>query len=853
MALRDELHDWLSNQPLWQQDLAKRLVSQPQLAGPDYDEALRVVKAAFGALAEGEAAPAPQSLALDDLPAAATTGAPRLTTFGRLRGVGAVSSEHELHFAPDGLTVIYGQNAVGKTTYVRALKRVCRAVDCDSQVRGNVFAASTAAAGGPTAKVELTVSGHQRAQQLDLTNPAELGLEAISVFDSQCAELYVDAQNAVAFVPSALRLLARLAATQDRMRQDLDREANALGRDAPTFPELSGDTAVKRFLASLSAHTSSEAVRAMATLDETGRARLVELRAVLASAEARSAHADAEAARQDAREAEVLTGRLRELGGRVAGPAREKLRELAERAASTQAAAELAAREFTDLPVAGVGGGPWRHLWDAARAFAEQSETAFPPAEGEHCPLCLQEMARDAAGRLSHFEQHVRSSVQADARQARAALDSALQALDPRELDACRTPFLAGLREREPELHPALERYLTAVGSRMEALRADPAGAEVLPLLYEPADGLEQWGKTRGAHADTLLAADDPQRESALRSELAELDAREKLAARLSEVEEWRGRLVRQTALRSAHGGLATNRITSKQRQLSEEVVTAALDANLRAELGNLDCSHIPVDLHPQTRVGETQVALRLAGAHGAPKVSDIASEGEQRALSLSFFLAEVAMSEGDGGIVVDDPVSSLDDERRDYIAKRLVAEAARRQVIVFTHDLPFMLDLLDRAEEAGLEPLVQGVWRMGSEVGRVDDHPPFKAMKLKQRLGVLQQEVEQWDKQDPPRDLDEAWRRVSDFYARLRITWERAVEERLFKGVVTRFQREVKTLALDDVVVTPELVALVKQGMTRCSMFVHDEPPGASTSLPSRTQLAHDLDTMREFVTLTK
>ena len=34
----------------------------------------------------------------------------------------------------------------------------------------------------------------------------------------------------------------------------------------------------------------------------------------------------------------------------------------------------------------------------------------------------------------------------------------------------------------------------------------------------------------------------------------------------------------------------------------------------------------------------------------------------------------------------------------------------------------------------------------------------------------------------------------------------------------VTRFQREVKTLALDDVVITEEMVNLVKEGMTRCS-----------------------------------
>jgi AAA domain len=309
----------------------------------------------------------------------------------------------------------------------------------------------------------------------------------------------------------------------------------------------------------------------------------------------------------------------------------------------------------------------------------------------------------------------------------------------------------------------------------------------------------------------------------------------------------------RIAVLRAARSALATNRITIEQRQLSDEAVTGALDTALKHELHSLSCEHIPVDLHPETHVGETSVALRLVGARGTPKVSEIASEGEQRALSLSFFLAEVGISEGDGGIVVDDPVSSLDDERRNYIAKRLVAEAANRQVIVFTHDLPFMLDLLDRAKEVGLDPVVQGVWRMGSEVGRVDDHPPFKAMNLNKRIGVLDQKVAQWGKQDPPRDFDEAWQRVCNFYSDLRITWERAVEERLFAGVVTRFQRAVKTKALDDVDITPEKVESVKEGMTRCSMFVHDEPPGASTTLPDRSQLAHDLEKLRQFEKLTK
>lgn len=848
MTLRDDLYAWLASQDAWQQHMSKRLTGRPRLDGQEYDDALQVVKAAFGALADGETAPDPEPLSLDDLPSRETIGgAPRLVSFGRLRGVGAVSPEHELRFAPDGLTVIYGQNAAGKTTYVRALKRVCRTVDCEAEVRGNVFAAPSTPATSPAANIELAVSGESRAQQLSLTDPPDLGLDAISVFDARCAELYINSQNAVAYVPSALRLLARLAATQDQMRSDVQAEIQRLSRQRPTFPEFDAPSAVKTFLDAVSSTTPPEDARRLVALSDQEHRRLTELRAVVASAAARSVSADANAARQDAAQAQTLAGQIRDLRTRVAPPAVEELRARTSETIAAEQAVELAAREFAGLSVSDVGSDPWRRLWQAAREFSDQAAIAFPPAAGAHCPLCLQEMTADAADRLLHFEQHVHSAIGEQARLARQTLDAALEPLDERHVDACRTPFFTGLAERESELHGELKRFLEAMESRMRALREDPT-AEVTDVPFDPAAKLDAWASAREAHAQTLMVAEDPERERELRQELAELDAREKLGGRLDDVTTWIGTLQRVAALRRAHSALATNRITIKQREFSEAVVTGTLDAKLKEELRNLRCEQLPVILHPHTAVGETQVGLRLAGAHGVPQVSDIASEGEQRALSLSFFLAEVATSEDDGGIVVDDPVSSLDDERRAYIASRLVEETQRRQVIVLTHDLPFMLDLIEQAEDANIEPKVQGVWRLGSEVGRVDDHPPFKAMKLRQRVGVLDQRVAQWENPPAPADFDEAWRRVSGFYADLRVTWERAVEERLFRGVVQRFQREVKTLALDDVVVTPELVATVKEGMTRCSQFVHDQPAGASTSLPGRLDLAADLAKIQEF-----
>lgn len=845
VTLREDLHEWLAAQAAWQQDLARRLVARTQLDGAAYDEALSVVLNAFGALAAGQTAPDAQPIALTDLPMPAAASAPRLLGFGRLRGVGAIADDQELRFRPDGLTVIYGPNAAGKTSYVRALKRVCRTVDCDAEVRGNVYAAPGPT---PTATVEYSMGGSTRSQQVDLRTPQPLGLEAISVFDSRCAELYIDSRNAVAFVPSALLLLARLAATQDRMRTDIQSEIQRIARQRPSFEEVNPGTAVRALLDGLTAETDVETLRRAASLTDEARARITELRAALASAAAQSVRADAAAAHQDATQATALAARLRDLTERVAPAVIETLNARAADSAAANEAVALAAREFAGLPIEGVGSDPWRRLWQAARDFAAGTPGGFPPTHGSPCPLCLQELSEDAAERLAHFERHVQSEIGTQASNAQRALTEALDPLGEEHIAAVRSDFLSGLAEREPELHAAIEGLLGDLTARTGALRADPTAA---PTGAPPTDAiamLEAWAQNRESHSATLAATENPEQEAELRRELAELEARERLAPRLTDAEAWIAALKRSAALQQAHSALATNRITIKQRELSETAVTGVLDSALKAELSSLHCEHLPVDLHPQTVVGETQVALRLAGAHGAPSVSEIASEGEQRALSLSFFLAEVSTSASDGGIIVDDPVSSLDDERRAYIAERLVAEARHRQVIVLTHDLPFMLDLIDQAEDAGLEPMVEGIWRLGSEVGRVDDHPPFRAMKLRPRVGVLEQQVAQWNNQPPPADFDEAWRRVCDFYARLRITWERAVEERLFRGVVQRFQREVKTLWLDDVEITPELVAAVKDGMTRCSQFVHDQPPGATTSLPGRTELAADLEKIREF-----
>lgn len=837
--IADDVFTWLMTLPSWQQDLARRLADRVELADDEYDTALLAILAAFGVTVDRDVPVAP--ITREQIEERSDNPPARLLRLGSLKNVGLVSPAEEIRFAPTGLTVVYGANASGKSSYVRAVKRLARTVDTGCRVRSNVF---DPASGEPSAKIEFELGGETVARRTSLGDDPDVRLIGLSVFDSACAELYVNAQNDVEYVPVELRLLARLAATQDRLRKDLSVRISELQATEPCTDDFAAGTTVAAVLAGLTGGDDDPDLRSLATLSPDEEGRRTALRAVVAAAQASTAANDAAAARRDAKEATELATTIDALLATVSAESAATLCRLAAEAGCAAATADLAARTLSDE---GVGTEPWRRLWEAARAFVAETETAFPPVAGDVCPLCRQEVTSGAAERLAHFDAHVSSSVQSAAEATDAALRTALADIDPDRVSACRKGLLPSLAERESGLVSELEALLTALETHLTAMRATPASAVALEISTKPVTRLRAWGARRDTHADDLIASADPGTFAQSVAELAELDARARLHQRLATFETWRSTLAEVAALTTARSALTTTKITTAQRKIADKAVSKALREAVDRERKLLDCMHLPVKLATKADHAETKASLKLLSMQTA-KLGDIVSDGERRALALCFYFAELTVADDDGGIVLDDPVSSLDEDRRQYIAHRLVAEAAHRQVIVFTHDLPLVMELQTQAQDAGREITVQGIWRQGDLVGRVDGHPPARVLKLKERIGLLRDRVAKWDSQPAPANEDEAWHRVTAFYADLRTAWERAVEERLLKGCIQRFGREVHTTPLGRIEITPDLVAEVEEGMTRTSMFVHDQPSRSALALPGRTDLAKDLKLLDEF-----
>lgn len=216
--------------------------------------------------------------------------------------------------------------------------------------------------------------------------------------------------------------------------------------------------------------------------------------------------------------------------------------------------------------------------------------------------------------------------------------------------------------------------------------------------------------------------------------------------------------------------------------------------------------------------------------------------------------MAELKTSPHSCGIVFDDPVSSLDHARRELVARRLAEEAKNRQVIIFTHDLVFLVGLRHACEKQDISYKIQTVWAKGSRgTGLCDSNAPWAGQKVSSRIGYLKGHALVQIKKltGVSNEREEYDRRMTDFMKKLRETWERAIEEVVFCDAVQRYRDSVETHKLKGVKFDDGDYSLIDEAMTRCSKYQHDEAAAKNErSLPEPTVLENELKCLDEFVT---
>ena len=296
-----------------------------------------------------------------------------------------------------------------------------------------------------------------------------------------------------------------------------------------------------------------------------------------------------------------------------------------------------------------------------------------------------------------------------------------------------------------------------------------------------------------------------------------------------------------------------TQAITRKSTTVTRKVVTQKLKQSFQDELSSLDFRHVEVELR---EVGGTEGVLYhkliLTRAPGV-ELPKVVSEGEQRCLSIAAFFAELSTAEDPSGIVFDDPVSSLDYKWREAVARRLVGEAKKRQVIVFTHDVVFLLLLRQFAEEENVAQLDQHVRQLSRGAGVCAEELPWVALKVAKRIGHLRKLLQEAKKLHGQGHQAAYEREASLIYGYLREAWERGLEEVLLGGIVERYRPGVQTQHVAVIAdITVEDCRAVEAAMTKCSKWLpgHDQAAAARADTPEPASLLADIESLDGWLT---
>ncbi len=844
MQILQEILGWTKGLPTWQSDAVARLLSKQVLTANDLDDLLALLKVAHGIPDPKDRKPKP--LTDDQIPAPAKVSTHvELLAIKKMRHVNAIAENQHLPFGTTGLTVIYGDNGSGKSGYSRVLKRACRARDQMEAIHPNANL-PTVKAVAAEATFEIAINGV--AQEVQWTNgkaaPSELS--SFAIFDSRCARAYLDGEDDFSYVPYGLEVFEGLAKVCKQLKYLIETEHAQSAADLTAFAPLQGDTPVGKLIAALSAKTTKVQIDTLATLTPEEPAQHAELDKSLKESSPKD---KASQLRLRARRIATIAANATNKGALVDQAVVTKLRGMADGYRTAKAAAALAAKQFKEgenlLP--GTGGEVWRELFDAARKFAVEShpDKVFPELGADSpCPLCQQPLA-EGAERMLRFEAFIQQDAEKTTQARRTALFAEYKPFAAHILTLSLDDVTYGeIEVLDPQLALDARTFELALAARQEAVKAAVVSHQwdgTNQAFINPAARLQAQADKLNAEAEILEKASDEKARATLQKQFGELDARVRLSQVKDAVTAAVSRLSHQAKLTQCLSAVKTNAISLKSSELAEKIVSKELADALNREFKSLGVGTLRVSLQSRSDKGKALHKLKLELPQSRSP-GDILSEGEQRAIAIGSFLAEVGLSGGKGGIVFDDPVSSLDHRRRERVAKRLAAEAAQRQVIVFTHDIYFLCILAEEAETVSVPITTQSLIRRAEGFGVADPDLPFEGKNASKRIRALKAQQQLIAKLHKDGEEREHQKQTVDAYFRLRMTWERAVEEALLRKVVLRFRKGIETQRLAEVVVDDNDYAEVNSGMTKCSNYAHDKALMGGVAVPEPDELLADI-----------
>ncbi|MBT0388330.1 AAA family ATPase [Morganella morganii subsp. morganii] len=822
-----EIMAWVHGQPHWVQLAVTKVFGQAAVSDEVIDELLALLKTT-----EGQSNGAKIDL---DPYFKATSGASsdiRIVSIGEIEGIDALAPRNPLPFTPK-LSVVYGNNGSGKSGYARILKKLCGKPNA-AELQPNVYLTSPQRR---QCTVVASIDGTEKTFVWPANSKSIEELSPVDVFDSQTGFFYIDKDQEVSYVPNEVALFEQLVSVFQKLQQKLRAEQDSVNTKLPARPLEFGDTKyIRAMFDRLKHNTDVNTVEDFFSFTDDDST-------VLKQQEERLSASPVDLATKKNKrviQLENLIKQVTSAANLVSQTAVNTLQDLEKDAQQKRKVARQAADAIVnETSFDGFGNETWKAMWEAARKYSKQNaypEADFPVIEQDSkCVLCEQELGVVAKQRLVKFESYVTGELESSATAAEAAFTNALKQLPekPSNQELVTALQAAQLDENEwlPVLNTVWDNIEIVVKTEKDQNRESHSYYELAPdtfdLIQSIIDSLKLEVEQHNKDAENF---DKP----ALTAEINDLKSKKWASGYIQAIKDEIAGLQIKHQIDGWLKSVNTTAVSKEAGRVSEILVTDAFVGRFNTELKLLGAGKVNVELiKTKTKHGRVQHKIQLHGLHpqhSRSKALQVLSEGEQRIVSLAAFLADVTSKPNSAPFIFDDPISSLDQTYEEHTAKRLVDLSEERQVIVFTHRLSLLGQLIEKGN-AEYRHIRREPWGSG-EHGDIPifAKKPINAVKdLKNSKLHAAKKVFEQDGYDGYYPLAKAI--CSDF----RILLERIVESELLADVVARHRRAVNTQGKIHKLarITPEDCDLIEGLMADFSCFEHSQSNEAPVNIP--------------------
>lgn len=840
MSIYQEIFNWSQSRPLFIQDALKRIITSTTIGQNDIDELVLLLKKECG----------DTSITLNAIPlnsnhiptSTSTNGTyPKLVGLKNPINICALHSQGNLKFSNSGLNVVYGNNGSGKSSYSRILNKLCWSRNPSVELKKNVF--------NPISnqqQVELKIEYNNN--NIDFTwtenSPSHPHLNSIFIFDNGCSDVYINRENPTEYKPIGIDVLEKLVSIVGELSQSLSLEVLPFNSQKPNLDNT--------LLSSISAQWFTN-------IENLGRTEIdtyIQFRQV--DADRKQELILLTTSQNPQQNIEVLNGKKNRLLNYIQQLStienlfnEENITEIKGNRTTFESinqAYQISVNGLNELnTIDGFGNNPWRTLWDSAKNFAHSSNMTdgqnFPSSESlEKCVLCQQDLDETAGQRLVAFNQFVLNDISTQLN----AINSTIQQrkLSYNSIVVQPIENFEELEQLIPDFrnsYTLFNQLITTLKSRIIAYLDN--GGEInitMPNLSESISNLIPAIDIQIQQNTQLLS-----NRNALETELKELNTKEFLYTNKTAILQYYDEYKFKAWINQCQSHLNTRTISMKIGEIMENQAVNLQHQEFISHLNSFNSELASKVLISRTRTsqGNTFQKCSLNGINDS--INTVLSEGEQKIVALSNFLAECTIDGRLNSIIFDDPVTSLDMDYRELIATKIVQLSQNRQIVVLTHDLSFLRLLIDTHKAIiATDCTIIGIDKYSGISGIVTDEIPYLAKNVQERIDSIRRILREHDSLVLT-DAHGRETKLDSARKRFRMLLERTVEEILSNKTYERFSKNIhfKKGNLSSYIVTEQSdIDFLLNLFGKYSITEHDGGTSTIPQQPSKTEIDQDI-----------